>query len=241
MSAWLSTLLVIFLCPLQAQTTLTVAAASDLTNLEPALTIAFRKNEPKVELKFVTAASAALMQQIENGAPYDVFMSANAGYVDQLASNGKLVPASLTAYAVGQLGILWKDGKHHPFSDLGQSSVKVVALPNPKLAPYGVAAQQSLEHAGLWNIVSPKVVYGENVRQTLQLFESGNADVVLTSDSLMGGKNPEVIQADWHKPIIQKAGIVAASSQQTTAQAFMKFLNGPEAADIFTRYGFSKP
>lgn len=245
MSGVLSTLVAIFLLGIsafaQTPSTLTVAAASDLTNLEPSLTDGFRKYEPKYALKFVTAASAALMQQIENGAPYDVFMSANASYAEQLASNGKVAPASLTAYTVGRVGIVWRDGKRHPLSDLRQNWVRIVALPNPKLAPYGVAAQQALQHEGIWNAVALKVVYGENVRQTLQMFESGNADVVLTSDSLLQGKNPEVLPAHWHAPIVQKAGIVAASPNQVAARAFLKFLLSPDGQAIFAKFGFSKP
>lgn len=242
MSRSLSTLLALFWLGFSAsaQITLTVAAASDLTNLEPDLAAAFRKFEPDCEVKFVTAASAALMQQIENGAPYDVFLSANARYADDLASAGRLAPGSLVSYAVGRVAILWRDGKRHRLKDLRLDSVRIVALPNPKLAPYGVAAQQALEHAGVWEFVSQKRVYGENVRQTLQMFESGNADVVLTSDSLLRGKNAEVFPADWHDPIVQKAGIVAASHNQNAAREFLKFLLSPEAQAIFAQFGFSK-
>jgi molybdate transport system substrate-binding protein len=115
--------------------------------------------------------------------------------------------------------------------------VRSVALPNPKLAPYGVAAEQALRHAGVWEFVRPKVVYGENVRQTLQLFESGNTDAVLTSDSLLQGKPAQVIPADWHDPIIQKGGIVAGSPNGALAQGFLKFLAGPGQA-VFARFGF---
>ncbi len=215
----LSTLLALFLASSSAHcATLTVAAASDLTNLEPELAAAFSKEG---EVRFVTAASGVLSQQIENGAPYDVFLSANAQFVDRLASNGKVVPSSVLTYAVGRVGVLWRDGKSHSLSDLSQKWVRFVALPNPKLAPYGVAAVQALQHAGVWEFVSQKAVYGENVRQTLQMFESGNADAVLTSDSLLQGKSAQVIPADWHQPVVQKAGIVASSSNQArSAEAF---------------------
>ncbi len=123
-------------------------------------------------------------------------------------------------------------------SDLRSDWVRFVALPNPKLAPYGVAAQQALEHAGLWQFVRKKVVYGENVRQTLQLFESGNADAVLTSDSLLIGKNPDLVPAPWHQPIIQKAGIVSASRNQTAAREFVSYLTSPAGQAIFARFGF---
>jgi len=257
MSVSLSSSLVAFLLISSAsaypQNTLTVAAASDLTNLEPELAQAFRKNEPnrgdeparlseaKIRISFVTGASAMLSQQIENGAPYDVFLSANAQFVDRLGSSGKLLPASIRTYAVGRVAILWRDGKRHPINELGADWVRFVALPNPKLAPYGVAARQALEHAGVWNQVQPKVVYGENVRQTLQLFESGNADAVVTSDSLLQGKNPDVLPADWHQPIVQKVGIVAASPNRAAAQTFVDFLLSPAGQAVFAQFGFGAP
>ncbi len=182
-----------------------------------------------------------LAQQIENGAPYDVFLSANAGFVDRLASNRKLNPATVRAYAVGRVGLLWRDGKHHEITDLAAEWVRFVALPNPQLAPYGVAAQQTLEHAGIWKAVQPKVVYGENVRQTLELFESGNADAVLTSDSLLQGKDATIVPADWHTPIVQKAGVVSASSHPRAAQQFLDFLFTPAAQATFSKFGFGPP
>ena len=230
--------------PSAIQATITVAAASDLSSLEPALVGSFGKSQPQaapIRVRFVTASSAILSQQIENGAPYDAFLSANAQFVDRLGSSGKLLHASIRTYAIGRVAILWRDGKHHPVSDLAANWVRFVALPNPKLAPYGVAAQQALEHAGLWKQVQPKVVYGENVRQTLQLFESGNADAVLTSDSLLIGKNPDLIPADWHQPIVQKAGIVSKSYNQEAAQKFIDFLLSPAGESVFAQFGFSRP
>jgi len=230
--------------PVLAQSALTVAAASDLTDLEPALAAQFRKFEPNsshTTVRFVTASSAILAQQIENGAPYDIFMSANAAFVDRLASSHKLSPESVRVYAIGRVGLLWRDKKPHVFSDLSADWVKIVALPNPKLAPYGVAAQQALEHAGIWRAVQPKVVYGENVRQTLQLFESGNADAVITSDSLLISRNPDLIPAKWHQPIVQKVGLVAASSFRKNSETFLEFLVSPAAQAIFAQYGFGPP
>jgi molybdate transport system substrate-binding protein len=220
-------------------TVLTVAAASDLSNLEPDLMASFRKSEPGLSVRFVTAASGVLSQQIQNGAPYDVFLSANAQFVDRLASNGKLRPDSVITYAVGRLGVLWRDGHTHPLRDLTRTWVRFVAVPNPKLAPYGQAAVQALQHKQIWEQVQPKVVYGENVRQTLQLFESGNADAVLTADSLLGGKHPDVVPDSWHQPIVQKAAAVAVSKHQDAADRFLIYLKGPAAQAVFARYGFS--
>ncbi len=226
-----------------AQTTLTVAAAADLSTLEPALLASFGKTAPasRISVRFVNEASAVLAQQIQNGAPYDVFLSANASYVDRLASFGKLDSGSVRSYATGRLGILWRDGKQHPINDLTQNWVRFVALANPKLAPYGAAAQQSLQHAGIWQAVQPKLVYGENVRQALQLFDSGNADVVLTASSLLQGRDVGFVPQNWHQPIIQKAGIVATTRQRAAAQTFLDFLLTPAGRAVFARFGFGPP
>jgi molybdate transport system substrate-binding protein len=238
MSVQLSTLLTVFFAAtsLLQGVTLTVAAASDLSAIQPQLTAGFRKFEPNTELRFVNAASGVLTLQIENGAPYDIFLSANAEYIDRLSSNRKIDRDSVVTYALGQVGMLWRDGKVRQIKDLAR--VGSLALPNPKLAPYGVAAQKALESAGIWNFVRKKVVYGENVRQTLQLFDSGNADAVLTSASLLGGRKAVIIPSD---PVVQKGGIVASSTNKEAAKRFLDFLTGPEGQGIFARNGFKKP
>jgi molybdate transport system substrate-binding protein len=238
LSSFLVTFFVLCLPFARAQTTLTIAAAADLSSVEPFLQEQFEKTNP-IRLRFVTGASASLAQQIENGAPYDIFLSANAQFVDRLAREGNIEPGSVWAYAVGRLGLLWGDRKQHDFKDLALSWVGFVALPNPQLAPYGVAAREALEHAGIWQAVQHKIVYGENVRQTLQLFESGNADAVLTSESLLEGKHAQLVPANWHNPILQKAGIIANTAHRRAAQKFMDFLHTPAAKATFSSFGFS--
>jgi molybdate transport system substrate-binding protein len=224
-----------------AQQTLTVAAAADLSSIESDLANSFHRSRPQLSVRFVTAASGVLAQQIENGAPYDVFMSANAQFVEKLVARGKLKADTTRAYAEGRLGIVWKDGKKREIKDLTASWVRFFAIPNPKLAPYGQAAVQALEHAGLWKQIQPKVVYGENVRQTLQMLESKNADAAITADSLLQVKRAELIPADWHQPILQKAGVVASTKNLTGADLFLNFLTGPEAQKLFAMFGFSSP
>jgi molybdate transport system substrate-binding protein len=238
-----SFLLIFFAAQLQLSPgtpTLTVAAASDLATLEQPLQTAFEKTNPN-RIRWVTGASAILAQQIENGAPYDVFLSANAQFVESLAEKRKIEPKSVKAYATGRIGLLWRDGKPHEVKDLSENWVRFVALPNPDLAPYGLAARQALEKIGIWAAVRPKAVYGENVRQTLQLFESGNADAVLTSASLLQGKSAQIIPADLHPPIRQEAGIVSGSRNPVAAARFLQFLSSAAAQSVFGRYGFGKP
>ncbi len=231
-----------FVSSAPAQPTLTVAAAADLSTLGPDLAALYEHSYPAKRVRFVFSGSALLKQQIAASAPFDVFLSANAAYVDDLAAAGKILPESVLAYTQGRVGVLWRDGRKHPLRDLTTSQVRFLALPNPQLAPYGVAAQQALEYGGLWAMVQPKVVYAENVRQALQMVESGNADAVLTSDALLQGKpSVEVIPEDWHKPIIQKAGVVAVSSQRQAALQFVEFLKSADVQALFSRYGFSAP
>jgi molybdate transport system substrate-binding protein len=221
---------------------LTIAAASDLSSVSPELTQAFVRRNPTISVKFVHGASAMLRQQIENGAPYDLFLSANASYVDDLAVKSRVLPRSVRVYALGRIAVIWKDGRRHPLRDLTTSPIQVVALPNPKLAPYGVAAEEALKYGGLWGAVQPKVTYGENVRQTLQFLESGNADVAITSDALLQGRSgAEVLPAEWHQPIVQKAAIIAKSNNVKEDQAFLDFLTGDEGQAILARFGFGQP
>jgi molybdate transport system substrate-binding protein len=242
LSSFLAASFLFFSPPAPAQVkTLLVAAASDLSIVGPQLETAFCKGAADCPVRLVNGSSAVLAQQIGNSAQFDLFLSANARFVEQLASTGKILPASVKPYAIGRLGVLWRDGKKHPLRDLSTPAAKYIALPNPKLAPYGVAAQEALEYAGLWGMVQSKVVYGENVRQALQLVESGNADAVITSDSLLQGKDADLIPADWHQPIVQKAGIVAASQNREGAQRFLDFLLGATGQSILARFGFDKP
>ena len=220
---------------------LTVAAASDLSSLGPKLQTLYQQQQPGKGVRFAFSASAMLRQQIESAAPFDVFLSANASYVDQLAATGKIDPASVMTYAQGRVGVLWRDGKKHPLREITTPPVRFVALPNPTLAPYGQAAKEALQYGGLWQMVESKIVYAENVRQALQMVESGNADVVLTADSLLLGKNADLIPADWHKPIIQKGGIISTSQQKQSAADFLKFLASPPAQALLATYGFSAP
>ncbi len=113
--------------------TLTIAAAADLSPLESDLASSFGKSHPAIHLRFVTESSAALAQQIENGAPYDIFLSANAAFVDRLALNRKIQPESVLNYTEGRLGLLWRDGKKHPLKELSADWVHFLALPESEI------------------------------------------------------------------------------------------------------------
>jgi|HubBroStandDraft_4_1064222.scaffolds.fasta_scaffold10343_4 molybdate transport system substrate-binding protein len=208
---------------------LIIAAASDLAPLAPKLEQAYKE-----KVRFTLASSGSLKQQIENGAPFDVFLSANEQYVKDLAAAGLVTDA--TSYAIGRIALWSPNGSVTSLADLRKSSVIHLAIPNPQHAPYGVAARQALESQGVWKDVEPKIVYGENVRQALQFAESGNADAVITSWTLLIGKG-KLLPDQWHAPIRQTGAVVKSTSQPDAARRFLKFLLGAEAQKILNNGG----
>lgn len=201
---------------------LLIAAASDLAPLAPKLQQAYKE-----KIRFTLASSGSLKQQIENGAPFDVFLSANEKYVQDL---GPLV-TDANVYAIGRIALWSSNGTVTSLLDLKKNTVIHVAIPNPQHAPYGVAAKEALESQGLWKEVEPKIVYGENVRQALQFAESGNVEAVITSWTLLIGKGI-LLPAEWHSPIRQTGAVVKSSKQLEAARRFLKFLISPEAQKI---------
>jgi molybdate transport system substrate-binding protein len=221
---------------------LIVAAASDLAPLSSALAQGFERapnTAAQTKVRFTFAASGSLAQQIENGAPFDVFLSADERLVKELVASGHLEPDVVT-YATGRLGLWSKDGRVRSLEDLKKPGVIHLAIANPDHAPYGVAARRALETQGLWHEVQPKIVYGENVRQAMQFAESGNADAVITSWTLLIGRGV-LLPAEWHDPIRQAGGVVKSSGQIALARQFLKFLTGAEGRRILQSGGLFPP
>jgi molybdate transport system substrate-binding protein len=224
---------------------LRVAAASDLQAALPALTEGFREQTGRT-VEFVVGSSANLALQIRQGAPFDVFLSADRARVEALAAEGLVPSDSVRPYAVGSLVLVVHRGSKvevKALADLVRPEVKHVAIANPEFAPYGVAARQALESADIWEALGPKLVMGETVRQALQFVQSGNAEAGLVGRAI--ADVPEVavvpIEPEAHAPIVQALGIVAESKQQDAARAFAGFLLGPAGQGILARYGFKPP
>ncbi len=225
----------------QPKPTLLIAAAADLAPLEAPLAAAFRKAGGG-PVKFVLGSSGLLARQIAQGAPYDVFLSANEKFVKDLADAGRLVAGTVHVYALGRLGLWSGGGGIRQLEDLRQGRVLHVAIPNPAHAPYGVAAVAALKQQGLWNDVEPKAVYGENVRQALQFAESGNAEAALTAWSLLKGRPGAVLISDGlHSPIRQAGGVIAGAAHAAEARRFIDFLGSSDARRILESFGFSIP
>lgn len=189
-------------------------------------------------VRFSFGSSGTLARQIENGAPFDVYLSANETYVKDLASHGDLDVSSIVVYALGRIAIWSADGSIKNLSDLGK--VRHLAIPNPVHAPYGVAARQALEHQGLWKSVERRIVYGENVRQALQFAESRNADAVITSWTLLQNRGA-LIPSEWHAPIRQAGAVTSSTKQAAAARSFLEFLGGPEGRKILSAGGLTIP
>src|SRR5580658_6582562 len=224
----MKTLAALLLCSLSTRAAdLIIAAASDLAPLAPKLERAYRE-----KIRFTLASSGSLKQQIENGAPFDVFLSASEQYMQDL---GGLV-TDATVYATGRIALWSPNGDVTSLADLRKSTVTHLSIPNPQHAPYGVAAKEALESQGIWKDVEPKIVYGENVRQALQFAESGNVEAVITSWTLLIGKGT-LLPAEWHSPIRQTGAVVKSTSQADAARRFLKFLLSPEAQKILNDGG----
>ena len=230
---------------------LVVAAAADLSSALKEVADRYEK-QSGVKVKLSFGASGALTQQIQNGAPFDVFFSADMDYPRQLISAGDADGTSLYQYAVGKL-VLWVpansplDVEHKGMTALLDPSVRKVAIANPQHAPYGRAAVAALKHAELYDQISDKLVLGENVSQAAYFAESGNAQagfVALAhavSPAMRGkGKYWEVPAEDY--PALEQGVVMLAHSQhkQETAE-FLAYLRTKEAAELLRQYGFTLP
>lgn len=182
-----------------------------------------------------------LARQIENGAPYDLYLSANEDFVRDLARTGRLEPDSVRAYATGRLG-LWSPGAGlKDLRDLLKPEVRHIAIANPRHAPYGLAAEQLLRKRGLWDKLQPRLVLGENVRQAFEFARTGNADAVITSWTLLADQGGVLLPAADHAPIRQSGGVVRGAGNARAARAFLEFLAGPEGQRLLSRYGLFPP
>ncbi len=221
---------------------LRVAVASDLQPTLPDLEAGFQKASGRA-VQFVVGSSGQLSAQIRQGAPFDVFLSADREYVQALEKEGVVTSGSVKAYAVGTLTLAVRKesaGVIAALEDLAKPEVKRIAIANPEHAPYGRAAKQALEEAGLWESIQPKIVLAESVRQALQFVESGNADAGLvgSAGALAANLETRPVPQRLYDPIVQGLGIVQATKQQDDARAFVDFLLGPAGQDVLRRWGF---
>lgn len=226
---------------------LTVAAASDLKFALTDIRVAWMKKHPGNSIDLIFGSSGNFTTQIRNGAPYDVFFSADIAFPKQLEAEG-FAASRVVPYAVGRI-VVWqaRPGKAPTLADLASPEFKRVAIANPNHAPYGMRAVEALKSAKVWDKVEPKLALGENIAQTAQFVESGAADAgivalsLVTSPALAGKGAYTLIDATLHAPL-QQAFIVARHGKDNPlARAFTEFSRSPEAVAILRRYGFTLP
>ena len=222
-----------------------VGAASDLTPAFEDLGRQFEQ-ESGTHVTFSFGSTGTLAKQIENGAPMDLFAAANVDYVDQLDREGLILSDTKSIYSRGRITI-WTQKERDPaitrIEDLTRSDVVRVAIANPEHAPYGKAAREALEAAGVWKAVEPKLVYGENVRQAMQYAQTGNADAAITALSLsvVSEGRWTLVSEELHKPLDQAMAVIKATRMETDARRFAAFINSPLSRSTMQRYGFTLP
>jgi molybdate transport system substrate-binding protein len=224
---------------------LIVFAASDLQFALAEVSDAFAvAGHPKPTLSF--GSTGTLSQQIENGAPADVFFAADEAYVIGLEQKGLLLTGTRQLYAIGRIVLVERAGLSPvtALADLVRSDVGRVAIANPDHAPYGRAARDAMMRVGLWPALGPRLVLGENVSQTFQFVRTGNADAGVVALSLAigtPGTRYSLIDAALHEPIAQAAGVLARTRQSAAAREFLAFVNGPSGRPLMRKYGFTLP
>jgi molybdate transport system substrate-binding protein len=220
-----------------------VAAAANLSTVVPELSSAFEKTT-QIHIVPSMGATAQLAQQIENGAPFDVFLSADVAHVDQLIKGNFLLPDSRAIYARGQL-VVWAPRRQdiRTLNDLTKSDIRAIGVAKPELAPYGEAAVAALKSAGLWDTLEKKIVYAPSIAVARQFADTGNTEASFTALALTIGQpgSQFIVDEKLHKPIDQALGIVTASREQKNARAFTFFLAGPAAREILKRFGYNQP
>lgn len=234
----------------QSLPTLDVAAASDLRfALEEIAGLFERAGGARVRATF--GSSGQLASQIEQGAPFDAFFSADEALVQALVRKGLIVRETVRLYAMGRI-VLWVRTAS-PLDPTGgltvllDERVRFVAIAHPEHAPYGRAAVAALHAAGVYDRVRPGLVFGENVSQALQFAQTGNADAGIVALSLAVAPTVRptgrywIVPSSLHSPIRQAAGVVARSPQPQRARAFLAFVSGPAGRPVMRRFGFTLP
>lgn len=217
---------------------LTVAAASDLAPLAEAL----EAQSPGQPVTWSFGSSGQLRRQIEGGAPFDLYLSANEQYVRELEKSGRLLKGSVRLYGRGRLGIWGLGRRVDSLQDLLRPEIRNIAVPNPAHAPYGVAAVEMLKRAGLFDRLRGKLLYGENVRQAYEYARTGNADAVITSWTMLHAVAGAVrLPAEAHPPVLQTGGVVAGSPQSKAAVRFLEYLLGPAGQAVLRKGGLDPP
>jgi len=237
--------------PVRAQDVPVVAAAADLQFALSEVAKAFTK-ETKREVKLTFGSSGNFFRQIQQGGPFQLFLSADEQFVIDLAAKG-LTVGDGTLYARGRIVIIAPHGSPLKVDGelaglkaaLAEGRIKKFAIANPEHAPYGRRAEEALRHIGVWDAINDKLVFGENVAQAAQFATSGAAQGGIIAYSLALSPNVAklgsyaLIPEEWHQPLNQRMVLLKGAGE--TARSFYEFMRGPSARAIMRRYGFVLP
>lgn len=253
-AGWMA-VIAFFICPMGVSGEafggeIAIAAASDLNFAIKEIVAEFEKTT-RNHVKLSLGSSGNFYAQIQNGAPFDLYFSADIGYPKKLEEAGLIVPGSLYRYAVGRI-VLWTN--HTSQRDVSKGlevlrdpAIKKIAIANPKHAPYGRAAVAAMQHFKVYEQAKDRLVFGENISQAAQFIESGACDIGVIALSLALAPTMKAagtyweIPGDAHPPLEQGAAILKSSKQQEVAKQFVEFMQGQQGREIMTRYGFALP
>jgi molybdate transport system substrate-binding protein len=228
----------------QANVPLLVSAASSLTNALQELAPLYPSAQPKLNLRYNFASSGILLQQIINGAPADIFISASPEQMDTLQQRNLLLENTRRNLLRNQLVLVVpaQATGNLTLKGLVADKIKRIAIGDPKIVPAGEYTEAALTQSGLWNQLKPKFVLANNVRQVLQFVESGNVDAgfvyltdAKTTDKV---KITQTIPDNLHPPILYPVAVLKNSRQPNAAKSFIQFLTSKSAKQIFSKYGF---
>lgn len=233
--------------PAQAEK-ITIAAAADLKFAMDEIVGAYKKSNAADEIEVVYGSSGKFNTQLQQGAPFDLFFSADITFPRELAKNG-LAASEVKPYAVGCI-VLWSasmDASKMTLDSLTDPKIARIAIANPQHAPYGKRAEEALRAAGLWQKIESKLIYGENIANTAQYVQTGNAQVGIIALSL--AVNPELasrggyylIPDKLHEPLEQGFIITKRAAGNALARRFAEYMASRPARAVMTKYGFVLP
>ena len=225
-----------------------VAAAADLKLPLDKIVVDFRQAHPGAGVDVSYGSSGNFAAQIRQGAPFDLFFSADVDYPRTLAADG-FAASSVVPYAIGRI-VLWSgtlDASKLTLADLDREDITRIAIANPQHAPYGKRAQEALQASAMWDKVQRKLVFGENIAQTAQFVQSGSVQVGIVALSL--ARSPELaskgayylIPDSLHTPLEQAFIVTRHGAQSAVANAFADYVQSPAARDVMRASGFSLP
>lgn len=222
---------------------LRIAAASDLARLLPIILENLPGEGPAPIVTYGSTGKLAV--QIENGAPFDVFLAAHERYLVQLEAKGHVVPGSRRSFAHGRLAVVLPAPCAGPASiaDLAASRFKRVAIANPEHAPYGAAAREAIEKAGLTSALTPRLVLADSVQNALVFARTGNADAAIVARSLLEPDEAcaSAVDATLHAPIAQAGAVLRTATDPARARQIVDWLVDPKVHAILARGGFALP